>query len=142
MQKILLKNFKEMPSLLRIFFIVETMTIISGLIALITQQPVDFTYFGSQFPKNMPAVWQLFNVFIALFGLYVTLKRSYSLLLKYMIIRGSILIVAALNSVYLLAQVTKQTEVVGNSIAYVLILGISVAIIFYYLTQKKYFNKP
>lgn len=131
------KNFKAMPVLLKVVFAIHTYTVVAWLLALITQKSIQ----GITFAQSYPMPGSLVSIFMALIGLYVLLGRSYSLLVKYTILRTILLTVSLSINVYSLQHTFANQALIGT--LYILISKtlLTFFVVFYPLTQKKYFNQ-
>lgn len=136
-----LTRFKEMPLLIKLFFILGSYSAVLSAIDLLTFKSITFTYFGSAFPQNMPAVWHLYALAINVFSLFVYIKRSYSLLKTYLYISAAVLAVSVANSVYETLRLPTEQRI-PVIIVYGVTYTLAGLIFIYFLGQKKYFNKP
>ncbi|MBI5018845.1 hypothetical protein HZB58_01065 [Candidatus Gottesmanbacteria bacterium] len=136
-----LTRFKEMPLLIKLFFVLGSYSAVLSAIDLLTFKPLTFTYFGSAFPQNMPAVWHLYALAINVFSLYVYIKRSYSFLKTYLYISAAVLTVSVANSVYETLRLPAEQRL-PVVIVYGVTYALAILIFVYFLGQKKYFNKP
>lgn len=137
------KNFKEMPLLLKILFIMSIFSLILDLISLIESKEIGYSYFGTGFPKNYPLLWYSYSISMGFFNLYVFLKRSYSLLVKYTILIVVIMFMSLFNNIYLtLSGENAQYSFIYLAIVYGIAYGFGALMVFYTVRQKKYFNKP
>ena len=116
-------------------------SLFTSFISLIRMQEVNFSYFGTGFPKNYPLIWNIYSVFMGILSIYVYMKRSYSLLLKYTVLGSILIAISILNSIYFVFAQTNQTQIVFTMIIYGIGYFLAVLIMLYVLCQKKYFNK-
>jgi len=131
-----------MPLLLKILFVVSIYSFIMSVISLIGMKGVDFSYFGSEFPRSYPFIWNLYNVLMGGFGVYVFMRRSYSLLVNYTIVGAVLLVLSLINSFYYASSLSGQTQIIYAATAvYGVTYLFAVLIMIYFLRQKKYFNK-
>ena len=113
-----------------------------SVISLIGMKGVDFSYFGSEFPRSYPFIWNLYNVLMGGFGVYVFMRRSYSLLVNYTIVGAVLLVLSLINSFYYASSLSGQTQIIYAATAvYGVTYLFAVLIMIYFLRQKKYFNK-
>lgn len=139
--KVIKKNFQEMPLLLKLFLVLDVVSVLRSTSNLITNQAVEFNYFNSQFPSAYPYIWHTYVILISVFGLFVLYKRSYSLMIKYLLIGLVMQFIGIINMIYnnFLIEFEQQLLMTIISIGFSLI---PVLIFLYYYKQKKYFNKP
>ncbi len=131
------KNFKVMPVLLKVIFVIHTSKVGVWLLALITQKSIQ----GATFAQMYPMPWSLLSIFMSLAGLYVFLRRSHSLLVKYAILGAILLAVSLFINVYSL-QLTFSNQVhIGFLYYRVFKILLAFFVVLYPLTQKKYFNQ-
>jgi len=135
------KNFKQMPLLLKILFVVSVYSFIMSVISLIGMKGVDFSYFGSEFPRSYPFIWNVYNILMGGFGVYVFMKRSYSLLIKYTVIGAVLLVLSLINSLYFVSSLSEKTQIIVTLIIYGISYLFAGLIMMYFLRQKKYSNK-
>ena len=133
-------HFKEMPLLLKIIFIGSLFAIVEALFDIIQMKPILFDYFNSGFPKNFPVIWYAYSILINIFAIIVYLKRSYSLLKKYLYLTVGLLVIAFLNSAYSINFVPaeQKTAMMLMYAAFYIVAGLLVV---YHFKQKKYFNQ-
>lgn len=135
-----MSEYKKMPFLLKILLIISIGASISALLNLIKMKPVQFEYFGSGFPKNVPVVWYLYYLLFNIATILVYFKRSFSLLKKYLYFSIGVLFISALNSVYFVINL-PQAQKMPTTFVY-LFTYIFGGLIFWYLyKQRQYFNK-
>ena len=131
-----------MPLLLKILFVVSIYSFIMSVISLIGMKGVDFSYFGSEFPRSYPFIWNVYNILMGGFGVYVFMRRSYSLLVNYTIVGAVLLVLSLINSFYYASSLSGQTQIIYAATAvYGVTYLFAVLIMIYFLRQKKYFNK-
>ncbi len=134
-------NFKQMPTFLKILFILNLISIVMNFTSLITIEKVPLSLFGTGFPENSPLIWHLINLSLIGFGTYVFLNRSYSLLKKYVLISVGMIVISILNSIYAYMNGIGETTILNLAIANGLVILILGLILNYLLRQKKYFNQ-
>lgn len=130
------KNFKQMPLLLKILFVTTLYSLVMSIISLIGMKEVNFSYFGSEFPRNYPFIWNLYSVIMGGFGVYVFMKRSYSLLVKYTIVGAVLLVLSLMNSFYSIFGLSGQIQIISAVIIYGITYLFAVLIMIYFLRQK------
>ena len=134
------RDFQDMPFLLKILFIFSLYSLFVALLSFMQLKPVSFEYFNSGFPKNYIFIWYLYTVSMSLFGVVVFLKRSYSVLKKYMYLSTVILTLYIFNSIYLVTNMLPNQRMAAT-LVYVITYMFAILILVYILNQKKYFNK-
>lgn len=134
-------NFRAMPALLKLLFILSAFSVYTSLSDIAYQTPVEFGYFGSAFPASVPMLWHFFSLLMNGAAVAVYLKRSYSLLRYYLNVNLAILGITALNSVYDVWNLPESERLLAG-IIYVTSFGIGLALYFYQLKQREYFNRP
>ena len=136
----LLMNFRAMPALLKLLFVLSVYSIYTSISDIAYQTPVEFGYFGSAFPSSAPVIWHLFSLLMNGAAVAVYLKRSYSWLKNYLHINLAILIVTALNSIYDVIGLPENERLL-TGIIYVTSFIVGFALYFYQLKQRDYFNR-
>src|SRR4030042_1895105 len=92
-------RLKEMPSGIRIIFILSFLALLSDFKKLVTLQPVTLNLYSTNFPKNLPIVWHLYSLFISLFLIFAIWKKSYKTMVIYITWSIFISIVMFLNHI-------------------------------------------
>ncbi len=133
-------HFKEMPLLLKIIFIGSLFAIVEALFDIIQMKPILFDYFNSGFPKNFPVIWYAYSILINIFAIIVYLKRSYSLLKKYLYLTVGLLVIAFLNSAYSINFVPSEQKT-AMMLMYTVFYVVAGLLVVYHFKQKKYFNQ-
>lgn len=132
---------KEMPSFLKLLFALSVYSIFVSLYNIGVGAPVDFSYFGTTFPRSIPFVWHAISILLNLSAIIVYLKRSYSWLIVYLNITVGILIVTAVNST-LIVNTLPQNQQLLALITTLTSFGVGIALYYYQLAQRKYFRLP
>ncbi|MDO8610492.1 MAG: hypothetical protein Q7R95_08150 [bacterium] len=133
-------SFKEMPFLIKLLFILGIFTLFQSAMSLIQMKPVNFSYFGTNFPKSTPIIWNLYYFIINLFTIVIYIKRSHSLLIKYIYFILIIFAVTTLNSLYLIFHAAESQRMI-YFFSFIFTSVISGLLYFYLYSQKKYFCK-
>ena len=81
----IINNFKAMSLLLKVLFLGGIYFVLKTIAGLFMQSPISYSYFGTNFPQNYPIIWYLYSLALGFLFLYVLIKRSRSLLVKYTI---------------------------------------------------------
>lgn len=137
----LVEDIVRMPAFLKLLFVIALYTTITSFIDLFHNAPIDFEYFGTTFPRSYPIIWHLVSCLTSTLAVVTYMLRSYRLLKIYLNINMSFLFLAALNAIYIIysfpiSQRISATFTYGGTIA------IGIALYFYQMSQRKYFNKP
>lgn len=135
-----ISDFKEMPFLMKLLFILSLYSLITTLLNLIQMKPITFQYFNSGFPKNYPFIWYLYYLLFSMATIIVYFKRSYAVLKKYLYVSIGILVISLLNSVYSIVSFPAEQRV-ASIFVYTFTYIFGGLIFAYLLSQKKYFNK-
>lgn len=124
------KNFQAMPGFLKFIFIIDVI----GVFTTILQGP------------NTSLVKWILGLVISIFGIYVFMRRSYSLLVKYTIISILSFLIFTwfplYNNTTLLPASHQAFYMRSAVITHTVIFLFSLFIWLYTLRQKQYFNKP
>lgn len=139
--KNLVSNFKAMPLLLKILFIVAVWAIIGVVKDFIQLKPITYSYFNSGFPKNYPFVWYVFQLLIESAGIFVFLKRSYRWLKIYLITSLILTIPWLINQRFIISNFLPDQQRLLNIVVLSSYL-FAILITIYLFKQKKYFNQP
>lgn len=135
------QNFKEMPLLLKLLFLSYAYSVIISLISLLQQNPFSFQYLNTGFHQNYPSIWDMYYLLLGIVSIIVYMKRSYSLLKKYLFSTAIILVLGLVNSLNSDSGLTQEVRGIVTFV-YILIYALGGVLIKYQLSQKKYFNKP
>lgn len=133
-------NFKEMSILLKLLFGYSAFTFLKTIFDLFQNKPIGFEYFNTGFPNNYPYIWYIYIIFMNIWLIFVFLKRSYSLLVKYFVISLLVGIPGIINmfvNIFNYPEESLPTLLLVN----IIILSLGGLLIIYTLKQKKYFNK-
>ncbi len=136
----LFDNFKAMPPLLKLVFVVHLFTLGRIISNLTKSSEIIHNYFSTGFPRNLPGVYFGISLLFQAVSIFILLKRSSSLLLVYILLSTIGIIVTAFNSYniyYMLQANTKDAFLTISTISIVLQL----LVVFYIYNQKEYFSK-
>lgn len=134
-------DFKQMPLILKVLLILGTYSMTGNILDMIALKPVAFSYFGTGFPKNLPLVWYGFNFLLNFATIAVWFKRSYTWLKTYTFVSLGLIVLAVLNSIYMLNSLPENQRMITIGMYFVTYL-IGVVILVYVFRQKQYFNNP
>lgn len=134
------KNWKEMPGFMKLFAVLSVIAFLSNVWSLLFLAPIEYSFFGTDFPKNYKLIWYLYSTFYSGWGTAVLFQRSYTFLKKYIITSVFIMSIYLLNNIYwLLTDISQETLVV-----FIIYLGFTFlpAFFLWYLSkQRSYFNE-
>ncbi|MDO8610496.1 MAG: hypothetical protein Q7R95_08170 [bacterium] len=133
-----MSSFKEIPFLIKLLFILGIFTLFQSAMSLIQMKPVNTSYFGTNFPKSTPIIWNLYYFGNNLFTFVVYIKRSFSFLKKYLYFNLTILALTILNSVYFILHSAENQRMV-YIITFMATFIFASLIYIYLYSQKKYF---
>ncbi len=133
-------NFTEMPLLLKVIFVFNVLSLVTTFVNFIQIKPIVFEYFNSGFPKDFPVIWYLYLLVLHLAAVSIYIKRSFSLLKKYLSVVFIIYFLGFLNSAYLVINLPNEQKI-GMSLINLLIYLFLGFILVYQLKQTKYFNQ-
>jgi hypothetical protein len=142
------KNFKEMSLLLKIMLVMSVYAFGASIYDFVMQKSVNFSYFGTNFPQDFPLIWHVQSIIIGAISIYIFVRRSRSLLIKYTIFSAIFLLVGFLNSIYSVEGLLAQSEELATTFtptfyyfAYAALYLVVSFFLVYPLTQKKYFDQ-
>lgn len=140
-RNIVFANFKEMTFLLKIIFLLSIYSLFEGVVNLILMKPIEFSYFGTNFPKNYPLVWYTYNVLFNLATIVVYIKKSFSVLTMYIYVSLGVLAISLFNSIYSVMNLPVEQRM-PTALVYAISYIFGGLVTVYLFGQKKYFNKP
>ncbi|PIY80752.1 MAG: hypothetical protein COY80_01445 [Candidatus Pacebacteria bacterium CG_4_10_14_0_8_um_filter_42_14] len=140
----IINNFKAMSLLLKVLFLGGIYFVLKTIAGLFMQSPISYSYFGTNFPQNYPIIWYLYSLALGFLFLYVLIKRSRSLLVKYTIYSAISILLSLASSIYWMytpSANSGQMPLLGYIFVYGVTYFLGTLLLIYPLTQKKYFNK-
>jgi len=138
---IVINNFKGMPLLLKLLFLLSVYSFFQSAFNLFQMKPISFSYFGTNFPKNYPFIWHMYSLMFNLITIIVYIKKSFSVLKTYTYASVVVLAITLINSFYFTINLPIEQRM-PTVVVYAVTYLFGGLIFVYILNQKKYFNKP